>query len=51
MVAWALRNLGRNEEALAMQTALKAELDSVGEEDPYVDEELQLLTSGGSTGP
>ncbi len=43
MVAWALRNLGRTEEALAMQRALKAELTAVGEEDPYVDEELGLL--------
>jgi hypothetical protein len=43
MVAWALRNLGRRETALAMQTALKAELDALGEVDPYVDEELALL--------
>lgn len=48
MVAWALRNLGRIEEALAMQRALKAELSAVGEEDPYVDEELALLE--GSSG-
>jgi len=43
MVAWALRNLGRREEALAMQESLKAQLEAVGEEDPYVDEELALL--------
>jgi tetratricopeptide (TPR) repeat protein len=43
MVGWALRNLGRTEEALAVQTALKAELDAAGEEDPYVDEEISLL--------
>jgi tetratricopeptide (TPR) repeat protein len=43
MVGWALRNLGRTDEALAVQTALKAELEAVGEEDPYVDEELALL--------
>jgi tetratricopeptide (TPR) repeat protein len=43
MVGWALRNLGRTDEALAVQTALKAELESVGEQDPYVDEELALL--------
>ncbi len=43
MVGWALRNLGRTDEALAVQTALKAELDAVGEHDPYVDEELALL--------
>jgi tetratricopeptide (TPR) repeat protein len=43
MVAWALRNLGRREEALAIQQALKVELESVGESDQYVDEELALL--------
>jgi tetratricopeptide (TPR) repeat protein len=43
MVGWALRNLGRTDEALAIQQALKAELDALGEEDPYVDEELALL--------
>jgi len=43
MVGWALRNLGRTDEARAVQTALKAELEAVGEEDPYVDEELALL--------
>jgi tetratricopeptide (TPR) repeat protein len=46
MVAWALRNLGRTGEALAIQRDLKSELLSAEEEDPYVDEELQLLTSG-----
>jgi tetratricopeptide (TPR) repeat protein len=43
MVGWALRNLGHRVAALEVQTALKAELESVGEEDPYVDEELALL--------
>ena len=43
MVGWALRSLGRTDEALAVQTALKAELDAIGEEDPHVDEELALL--------
>ena len=43
MVAWSLRNLGRRDEARAMQWALKQELDTVGEADPYVDEELALL--------
>lgn len=43
MVAWSLRNLGRTDEALTMQRALKQELDSVGRADPYVDEELALL--------
>lgn len=45
MVAWALRNLGRTEEALQMQRALKADLDARGEADPYVEEELALLTA------
>ncbi len=44
MVGWALRNLGRTDEARAVQTALKAELEAAGEEDPYVDEELALLS-------
>ena len=44
MVAWALRNLGRRDEALALQQALKAELVALAEEDPYVDEELEILT-------
>jgi tetratricopeptide (TPR) repeat protein len=43
MVAWALRNLGRRDEAREMQRALQAELVEVGEADPYVDEELALL--------
>jgi len=43
MIAWALRNLGRREEALGIQRALKSELDSIGDADPYVDEELELL--------
>ncbi|GCD92020.1 tetratricopeptide repeat protein [Nocardioides sp. LS1] len=43
MVAWALRNLGRTDEALALQRALKADLEAAGEHDPYVDEELALL--------
>jgi tetratricopeptide (TPR) repeat protein len=43
MVGWALRNLGHTEAALALQRALKAELEAAGEADPYVDEELALL--------
>lgn len=43
MVAWAQRNLGRREEALAAQLALRAELMAAGEHDPYVDEEIALL--------
>jgi tetratricopeptide (TPR) repeat protein len=51
MVAWALRNLDHREEALALQRALKAELEAIGEEDPYVDEEIALLTAGDTAGP
>ena len=43
MIGWSLRNLGRRDEALAVQRALKAELDDLGETDEYVDEELALL--------
>ncbi len=46
MVAWSLRNLRRRDEALAMQIALKTELDADGEVDPYVDEEIALLQQG-----
>lgn len=45
MVAWALRNLGHTADALTMQREIKAELDAAGRTDPYVDEELALLTS------
>ena len=50
MVAWALRNLGSAEQALEIQLRLKAELEEVGEEDPYVDEEIATLTGGGTPG-
>ena len=43
MVAWSLRNLGRTDEALAAQRALKSELEAAGTTDPYVDEELAIL--------
>ena len=43
MVGWALRLVGRDAEALAVQEALADELDRAGETDPYVDEELALL--------
>jgi tetratricopeptide (TPR) repeat protein len=43
MIAWSLRNLGRRDEALEIQGALKQELDSIGETDEYVDDELALL--------
>lgn len=46
MVAWALRNLGHTDEALAQQRRLKADLAAAGREDPYVDEELALLEGG-----
>jgi tetratricopeptide (TPR) repeat protein len=43
MIGWALRHLGRTDEALATMRALKAEFDSLGIEDHFVDEELALL--------
>lgn len=46
MVAWALRNLGRTEEALTIQRELRAELEAQGESDSYVEEELRLLEGG-----
>jgi tetratricopeptide (TPR) repeat protein len=43
MIGWALRNLGRRDEALGIQRELKAELESIGGRDQYVDDELALL--------
>ena len=43
MIAWSLRNLGRRDEAREMQQALKRELDAIGADDEYVDDELALL--------
>jgi tetratricopeptide (TPR) repeat protein len=43
MVAWSLRHLGEVDQARAIQLSLRAELESIGEHDPYVDEELGLL--------
>jgi tetratricopeptide (TPR) repeat protein len=43
MIGWALRNLGRRDEALAVQRDLKSEFEAAGETDEYVDEELALL--------
>jgi tetratricopeptide (TPR) repeat protein len=43
MVAWALRNLGRTDEARSAQLELKKDLAAVGRTDNYVDEELELL--------
>lgn len=51
MIAWTLRLLGRSDDALSMQRALKAELDAAGESDPYVDEELALLSDERTPGP
>jgi tetratricopeptide (TPR) repeat protein len=39
-VARTLRSLGRIDEALAMQTALATDLDTLGESDGYVEEEI-----------
>jgi tetratricopeptide (TPR) repeat protein len=43
MVAWTLRSLKRNDEALAMQLQLEAENDAAGTPDGYVFEELETL--------
>jgi tetratricopeptide (TPR) repeat protein len=43
MVAWTLRSLGRNDEALRIQLALEKDADAAGQPDPYVFEELELL--------
>jgi tetratricopeptide (TPR) repeat protein len=43
MVAWALRNLGQTDRALALQRELRAELEADGQVDPYVEEEIALL--------
>jgi tetratricopeptide (TPR) repeat protein len=45
MVAWALRNVGRVDEARAAQLALKADLTAAGRSDEYVDQELEILGS------
>ncbi len=42
-VAFALRHLGRLDEALEIQLRLERELDASGHPDPYVFEELELL--------
>ena len=43
MVGWSLRHLGEVDRAREVQLALRAELDRLGEHDPYVEEELELL--------
>jgi len=47
MVAWTFRRMGRTDEARAIHLELKAELDAAGDVDPYVDEELALLSDLG----
>lgn len=43
MVAWTLRSLGRDDEALQIQLALEQDADAAGKPDPYVLEELEAL--------
>ncbi len=43
MVAWTLRAMQRNDEALAIQLRLERECDAAGEPDPFVFEELETL--------
>jgi tetratricopeptide (TPR) repeat protein len=43
MVAWTLRSLSRNDEALQMQLALEEAGDAAGKPDEYVFEELEAL--------
>jgi len=43
MVAWTLRSLSRNGEALEIQLALEREAETAGKPDPYVFEELEAL--------
>lgn len=46
MIGNTLRLMGRYDEALAIQRDLERELKAMGEVDPYVDEELQILKKG-----
>jgi len=43
MVAWTLRALKRENEALDLQLRLETEADAAGQPDPYVFEELEIL--------
>ena len=43
MIAWTLRALKRNDEALAIQLHLERECEAAGQPDPYVFEELEIL--------
>jgi tetratricopeptide (TPR) repeat protein len=46
MVAWALRLLGRTEDALRLQREVRDALHREGLDDPFVDEEIALLERG-----
>ncbi|OYV01544.1 MAG: hypothetical protein CFE45_04395 [Burkholderiales bacterium PBB5] len=46
MVAWTLRSLGRNDEALRIQLQLEQQADASGTPDPHVFEELEALYRG-----
>lgn len=48
-VAWAMRHLDRVTDALAMQRAIKVELEAIGEHDRAVDEEIMLLEAAQRT--
>lgn len=43
MIAWTLRTLGQLNEAIEIQLRLERECNEIGEPDPYVFEELELL--------
>jgi tetratricopeptide (TPR) repeat protein len=43
MIAWTLRGLKRDDEALSMQLQLEVDGDAAGQPDPYVYEELETL--------
>ena len=43
MVAWTLRSMKRDDEALAIQQRLEREGEAAGQRDPFVFEELELL--------
>ena len=49
MVAWSLRALGRTDEALERQRALRAELQAAGESDESVEQELAILEGRATT--
>ena len=52
MVGWALRNLGRTRRGARGAAVAQGRAGRLGQEDPYVDEELallEILTSPGAT--